>query len=129
MVVWYLDLNLLKGARAHYQYSAISQSESGPQVHKSSQCHSQKSEEHKLPVGKSQRPHEKERGVFFLKINCQFKLENNYPSLGKRCCLDAFLRKGVGEMYPGFRGDAKEEVGFYIRIFCYQMYAIWANAK
>ena len=32
LVVWYLDLNLLKGARAHYQYSAISQSESGPQV-------------------------------------------------------------------------------------------------
>ena len=43
--------------------------------------------------------------------------------------LDAFLRKEVGEMYPGFRGDAKEEAGFYIRIFCYQMYAIWANAK
>ena len=92
--------------------------------HKSSQCHSLKSEEHKLPVGKSQRPHKKERDVFFLKINCQFKLENNYPSLGKRCCLDAFLRKGVGEMYPGFRGDAKEEAGFYFRIFCYQMYAM-----
>ena len=75
LVVWYLDLNLLKGARAHYQYSAISQSESGPQVHKSSQCHSQKSEEHKLPVGKSQRPHDKERDVFFLKkFNLSLKI-------------------------------------------------------
>ena len=46
--------------------------------HKSSQCHSLRSEEHKLPVGKSQRPHNKERDVFFLNINCQFKLENNF---------------------------------------------------